>query len=289
MATSGTRLLSREEYVEQAYFFTTLAERIFQAQSAQEALTSLREEVLASTRLPWAIDFLAGELRLHGQLAPAMQRVPHYFTPFQAFLVAEAEREGGRFDFRLALEVLAREASYRANQPTPSGSFLFQFETLCRNRLGYDRGLMAMSQDPLYDSDWSEWITLVGRQIGLIDLADLIYVRSQHYLDQRQRQGLPPDDPPRPTLFSLQEGKIALAHRRKDPLWLFATFARQLSYPTVPRPQSPDESQQLWADLKARLERLESRLRLIEEENQSGIDLSRFYGPPGSDAALDNL
>jgi hypothetical protein len=30
-----------------------------------------------------------------------------------------------------------------------------------------------------------------------------------------------------------------------------------------------------------RMERLETRLKLLEEEQKGGIDLSKFYGPPG--------
>ncbi len=63
--------------------------------------------------------------------------------------------------------------------------FLYQFECLCRNRLGYDRGLSAMAEDPSYDAVWREWILTVRRQIGIIDLADLIYVRSEHYVQTR--------------------------------------------------------------------------------------------------------
>src|SRR5690349_22839637 len=99
-------MLERDEYVEQAYFFRSLLERLDQAASVQEMLGGIREEILATTNLPKAIDFLASELKHSGALGPGMKRLGHYFTPFQAFVVGESEREGGKFDFRTALEVL---------------------------------------------------------------------------------------------------------------------------------------------------------------------------------------
>ncbi|HVT26973.1 MAG TPA: hypothetical protein VHE81_03035, partial [Lacipirellulaceae bacterium] len=171
--------LGREEYVEQAHFFQALAERLEFNVPAQEVLASVREEVLATTKLPLAIDFLLGELRHEGVLGPAMTLLPHYFTPFQAFVVQESENERLRFDLRVGLEILCREAEYRANEPTQQGIFLYQFESLCRHRLGYDRGLDAISRDPALDGTWREWIRTLRRQIGMVDLADVIYVHSE--------------------------------------------------------------------------------------------------------------
>ena len=90
---------------------------------AQEVLASVREEVLATTKLPMAIDFLLGELRHEGVLGPAMARLPHYFTPFQAFVVQESENERLRFDLRVGLEILRREAEYRAEAADAAGHF----------------------------------------------------------------------------------------------------------------------------------------------------------------------
>ena len=50
--------LATEEYIKQAYFFRTLQERLGQNLSTQDILVRLREELLATTRLPLAIDFL---------------------------------------------------------------------------------------------------------------------------------------------------------------------------------------------------------------------------------------
>ena len=51
-------MLDREEYIEQAYLFRTLGERMRDGAATQEALVSLGHEVLATTKLPLAIDYL---------------------------------------------------------------------------------------------------------------------------------------------------------------------------------------------------------------------------------------
>lgn len=279
-------LLDREELVEQAYFFRALRERSAQSLATQDLLAGIREEILSTTKLPMAIDFMASELRLHGVFATAMAKLSHYFTPFQTFVIQEAEREKGKFDLSIALEILERESRYRAGEGTPQGVFIFQFETLCRNRLGYDHGLDAIAGDPLFDADWREWIQTVRRQIGMVELADLIYVRSAHYQKLRVTaagEDLPPE---RPILFGEKEGKIALANRRKDPLLLFSALERHLGYPTVPRLKPLSSADSPLPALVKRLERLELRLKLLEEEGRGGIDLSKFYG--GKISKLDD-
>ncbi len=59
---------------------------------------------------------------------------------------------------------------------------------MCRNRLNYDRGLKAMSEDAAYTTDWSQWLLIVRRQLGLVDLADLIFERSEAFVEYRQRK-----------------------------------------------------------------------------------------------------
>lgn len=282
--------LGREEYIEQAHFFGVLAERIGESVPAQEVLGTIREEVLATTKLPMAIDFLLAELRHEGVFGPAVNRLPHYFTPFQAFVINEAEHEGGKFDLRVGLEILRREAQYRAETPTQQGIFLYQFEALCRNRLGYDRGLEAIAGDPAFDESWRNWIRTIRRQVGMVDLADLIYVHSEYYRRRKGEGGGREEDNPQPStlssppLFGEREGRIALANRRKDPLFLFASLHRQLGYPDVPRPQPPEEKEALLPQLARRLELLEKRVTLVEEEQRGGFDLTQFYGPqsPGT-------
>ena len=111
---------------------------------------------------------------------------------------------------------------------------------------------------------------MVRRQIGLVDFADLIYVRSELY---RRKPG----EAERPVLFGEKEGKIALANRRKDPLFLFSALQRHLDYPSVPRPRPVDTQQYVLPQLQQKVLRLESRLKLLEEELRGGINLERFY------------
>src|SRR5437868_3880390 len=219
-------MLEREEYVEQAHLFHALGERMRQNMAVQELLVSVKEEILATTRLPLAMDYLAAELKLVGIFSTAMAKLPHYFTPFQTFVVAEAEDERGKFDLSVALKILEREAHYRAAGATPQGTFLYHFECLCRNRLGYDRGLEAIAGDPIFNTDWRDWILTVRRQVGIIDFADMIYVRSERYLQDRRRQGLSAEEEGKPALFGEREGRIAWTNRRKDPLLLFAALHR---------------------------------------------------------------
>lgn len=274
-------MLERDEYVEQAYLFRSLGERSEASASVQDLLVALREEILSTTNLPKALDFLAAELRHTGSLSAGMQRLGHYFTAFQTYVVGESERDGGRFDFRTALEVLRLEAAFRADDLSPAAGFVYQFEVLARNRLGYDKGLEAVSRDPLYDATWREWILNVRRQVGLVDLADLIFARSAYYRKLREQQGSEPESEDRPALFGEKEGRIALAHRRKDPLLLFAALQRHLNYPTVPRVLRADDQKQVLPLLVRRMERLEARLKLVEEEQRGGIDLGRFLPGPG--------
>jgi hypothetical protein len=208
--------------------------------------------------------------------------------------MSEAENDLRRFDLRIGLLILAREAKYRAAEHvTRQGLFVYQFEALCRNRLSYDVGLDAMSRDPSYDPTWSEWILTVRRQIGLVELADLIYVRSEFYVLQQERLGAGSsstpidsaavednrgrDAPAHFTLFGVQEGRIAWANRRKDPLMLFAALHRHLDYPEIPRSERIDPKERPLPALARRLEQVEGRLRLLEEEQRGGIDLTRFY------------
>ena len=142
-------LLNREEWVEQAYFFRTLRERLAQNLPAQEILQRIDMELLASTRMPMAAQFLAAEMKHTGNLASGFLRLSHYFTPFQGFVVSNAEAENLRFATETALTILEKEALYKAGGASASGLFVFQFECISRHRLGYDGGLPAMAGDPL--------------------------------------------------------------------------------------------------------------------------------------------
>ncbi|MFN6130582.1 MAG: hypothetical protein ACK6DC_23010 [Planctomycetota bacterium] len=275
--------LPREEYVEQAYLFEILWERLGHDITLQDLLVHCRYEVLATTKLPLAIDFLSTELKHSGLLAPGMRRLQHYFSPFQAFLVEQAEKDSGRFDFRTAVRILQFEAQYKASDRIdPQGLFFYHFEALCRNRLSYDAGLTAMGKDPHYDDAWREWLLVVRAQVGLIDLADLIYGRSEDFVAYRKRHLGEDAQPEYAILFGGREGKIAMANRRKELLFLFAAMQRHLGYPTVPKKELFDNTLELVPQLQRRMERLEARIKFMEEEQRQGIDITKFYGknPP---------
>ncbi len=271
-------VLEREEYVEQAYFFRVLRERMAGQVAAQDILGRLHEEILTTTRLPYAIQFLSSELKHTGLLSSGFARLPHYFTPFQAFVVSRTEQEGLRFSVETALLVLEREAQYRAAEPTAAGLFVYQFEALARNRLGYDRGLQSMAGDPLYDAAWRDYIDLVRRQIGLVDFADLVYVRSQAYVVEKRRLD-PEYRPSVPPLFGEKEGKIAKASYGRDPLFLFGALQRQLGYPEVPRARPRDDLPSQVEALKTKLQQMEQRLMLVESEVRGQVDLAQFGKP----------
>jgi hypothetical protein len=269
-------LLVREEYIEQAYFFRAYRERLEDDTPSQEILLALREEILATTSLPMAIDILRGEVLLKGRLSTAMSVLSHYFTPFQTFVLKCSEEDLARFDQRTALMVLEREAQYRTeDRYSPAGLFIYQFECLSRNRLGYADGLRAVATDPAYSEDWRTWILRLGQQIGTAEFGEFLYFRSEEHVAERRRDK-PDYQPTVPILFGRSEGRIARANRGKDPLYLFAALQRQLGYPAVPRPPRQRDFQ-LHPELEARLQRLEKRMQLAEQEQKGKFDLSEFY------------
>ena len=279
-------LLDRSEYVEQAYLFQLLRERSAEEMPMQELLEQIGYELLSTTKLPFAIDYLLTELKHSGLMSPAMTRLAHYFTPFQAFLVHQAEEETGRFTMQTALQVLEAEANYRLKECTAAGLFFFQFEVLCRNRLHYDRGLTAISFDPIFSKDWAKWILQFRAQVGLVEIADLLFLASEEYSERLIAAGQSLEGKG-PFLFGRKEGRIAFGNRRKEPLFLFGALQRHLGYPTVPRPQRRDENQDVIPQLMRRMERLESRIKLMEEERRASLDITKFYKKADSFPPLD--
>ena len=270
-------LLDREEYVEQAYFFRAYRERLADGVPSQEILAQVREELLSNTRLPVALEVIEGELLLRGQLVDGMQHLGHYFTPFQIFVIGQSEDEKAKFDQVTALHVLEKEAEYRAEEPTPQGLFIYHFEAISRNHLGYDHGLEAVAADPIYSEEFRNWILRIRTELGTIDFADMIYVRSeQMVVDQRRQRGDADWAADYPILFGAKEGRIAKANRSKDPLYMFAALQRQLHYPVVPRTQKAREIE-LDPVLERRLVIIEKRLQLAEAELKGGVDLTEFY------------
>lgn len=268
--------LDREELIEQAYFYRAFRERVLDGMPAQDVLSRIGEELLSTTRLPMAVSFLASEIKVVGLMGPAMARLSHYFTPFQTYVVGRAEEDLGRFAMDQAMLILEREAKYRADGATPAGLFVYQFETLSRNRLGFGKGLDAVAADPFFDEDWRDYINMLKSRLGDVDFADLIFVRSAFFVEQRRRQ-LPDFEPKHPVLFGQREGKIARANRGRDPLYLFSALQRQLGYPEVPRPRRPDEAEARILLLEQRVNLLENRLKAVEggEPAATGkVDLS---------------
>ena len=273
-------MLPKEEFVEQAYLFKALGERMETGHTVQELLRFVREEVLATTKLPMAIDFLLSELNHAGKMSTAMHRLTHYFAPFQAFLIGESEKDTGRFDTVSAFSILEGEARLRSEEIGPVGLFFYQFEAVCRHHLRYDHGLVAMSNDPMYDDAWKKWILNSRTQIEAVGIADLVYVNSEYYLQQQQQHQHDEFEGPEHVLFGVREGRIALANRTKDASYLFAALQRQMGYPPVPQKKRRDETIDLVPKLLKRVDQLELRIKLMEDEGRSsGIDLSQFYDP----------
>jgi hypothetical protein len=278
-------VLDREEYIEQAYFFRTFRERLIDGLPSQEILARIGEELLSTTRLPLAVSFLHVEMKGTGQMGPAMERISHYFTLFQAHVIGQSETDTNRFSMDQALLVLEREAKFKADGPSLPALFVFQFEALSRNRLGYTKGLAAMATDPFYTEDWHDYIMTLRTRLGDVDFADLIFVRSEQYVRERQR--LNPEFTPKfPTLFGEKEGKIARANRGRDPMYLFAALQRQLGYPEVPRPRRPDELEARVVLLEQKIALLENRLKSAESDVQQDVDLAQVLVKPEDTAGI---
>ena len=153
------------------------------------------------------------------------------------------------------------------------------------NETDVDKAVKAA--DDAFNADWKNWITMVSRQVGLVDLADLIYIRSSELLRRQEsrasfRKSIDTQNDENTTvqqtavLFGEKEGRIAWANRGKDPLYLFAALQRQLGYPVVPKLKRSQPQTESPALLARRIDRLELRVKLLEEETKDGIDLSQF-------------
>src|SRR6266508_474920 len=109
-----TNVHDREEYIEQVYFFRTLRERLEEKMPTQQILDHVPQEILSTTRLPMAIQFIAAEVKHTGLFSSGFTKLPHYFTPFQAFVVENTEMDKRKFSVEIAMLILEREAQYRA-------------------------------------------------------------------------------------------------------------------------------------------------------------------------------
>jgi hypothetical protein len=278
-------VLEREEYIEQAYFFHAFRERLLDGLPAQDILARIGEELLSTTRLPMAVSFLCTEIKVSGLMAPAMTRIGHYFTAFQTHVVDQAEQDTSRFAMEQALLILEREAKFKSENPPVPALFVFQFESLSRNRLGYTKGLAVMAEDPFYNEDWKDYILTLRSRLGDVDFADLIFVRSEYFVKERTR--LNPDFVPKfPPLFGEREGKIARANRGRDPMYLFSALQRQLGYPEVPRPRRPDELEARVHLLEQKIAQLENRLKAAESDIQQDDVLAQVSVRPEDTAGV---
>lgn len=274
-------MLDREEYIEQEYFFRIYRERLEENRPAQEILETIAEEVLSTTKLPMALDFLRGEIMHTGRLSEGMKRLSHYFTPFQSFIINRAESEISKFDIKIALEILEREAKFRQGQPTMGGLFIYQFECISRNRLGFLDGMQAVERDPIYNDLWRRWIRKISKLLGTIEFARLVYGSSEYHVQDLTRQGKErPVTEDSPILFGLQEGRIAKANIGKDPVYLFAALQRQLNYPGIPKLTPASELPEIPPAIEARLLKLEQQLGLLKSEVRDDLDITQFYKKP---------
>lgn len=285
MAT--TPVHPREEYVEQAYFFRLCRERLSDGRPMQELLSQIDQEILSTSRLPFAIQLMVAELRHSGQLSTACERLPHYFTPFQAYVLGQAESDTTRLTFEQALLILEREAIYRSGAATPAGLFIYEFEAMSRNRLGYREGLARIKRDGIFDDDWRDYFELVQTQLGIRELPELVFARSEHFVLKR-RQEDPDYEPSFVVLFGDREGRIAHANIGRDPIFFFSALQRQLGYPEVPRPPRQDTLLSKIDKMHRTMQRLEERLRLLEQETRGNVDLTPFMVGQDGTAPIDH-
>ena len=186
-----------------------------------------------------AISFLATEIKVVGLMAPAMARLGHYFTPFQAHVIEQAEHDVSRFAMDQGLLILEREAKLPGRRaPRPPACSSTSSRPSPGTAWATARGSTPSPTTRPTDEDWRDYIIQLRARLGDVDFADLIYIRSSYHVTERRRTH--PDYIPKfPTLFGEKEGKIARANRGRDPLYLFSALQRQLGYPEVPRPRTP--------------------------------------------------
>ena len=136
---------------------------------------------------------------------------------------------------------------------------------------------------------WRDWILKLRRQIGMVDLADVIYVHSEYYwqrAEKSQGRELPrladESESPERAGLSVEPGgrrrplrRARRPHRagqsQERPALPFSSLHRQLGYPEVPRMKPADQEKALLPQLARRLEQMETRLKILEEEQRGGL------------------
>ena len=153
-------------------------------------------------------------------------------------------------------------------------------------------------------TSWREWIRTLRRQIGMVDLADVIYVHSEYYWQRKQcgARGRPGStriheratrpagtDPPRMVgpgqcrnPLRRPRGPHRPGQSQKRSIVSVLIAAPTTGLPRSAAGQSPDKEQALLPQLARRLEQLETRLKIIEEEQRGGLDLTKFYERPAT-------
>jgi hypothetical protein len=139
-----------------------------------------------------------------------------------------------------------------------------------------------LMQDDVYNEAWKEWLTILRRQIGLVDFAEMIFYRSEFYRMKNETADVV-------SLFGEREGRIAFASRQRDPVFLFAALSRHLGYPGVPCQKRRTEEENLVPLLQQRIEHLENRLQLLEEELRGGVNLNRYFVSKSNEQAKAEL
>ena len=151
-------MLDREEYIEQAYLFRVFAERIAAGIAAQEALVSIGQEVLATSKLPMAIDYLVGELKLVGTLSTAMVRLPPLLHRLPD--LRDATGRGGGGPVRHADG--AGDARARGDLPRrggdAAGAVLLPLRVPVAEPPRLRPRPRRVAADDIFDADWKAWI-----------------------------------------------------------------------------------------------------------------------------------
>ena len=140
---------------------------------------------------------------------------------------------------RIGLEILERLAKYCAESATPAGVFLYQFETISRNRLRYDPGLAATCVDPIFDDAWREWLQMVRNQVGIVDLADLVYLRSAYHVQRREARGLGDDSPTPVVLLGEKRRENRVGEPSQGTIAAAVCLAEAPGVSSCPPPQPP--------------------------------------------------
>ena len=214
-------------------------------------------------------------------MSSAMTRLGHYFHPFQTYVIAEAESERGRFDLRIALQLLQPEADYRPEGADATGIVPVPVRIAVPQspeiRYGPDGRSPAIPSTTSHGehgfsgadgrSAWSispTWSTFGAS----------IFSRGGSNSRRKRIAGIRT-----PILFGEKEGKIAFANRQRDPLYLFSALQRHLGYPAVPRLEGIEEPDETCKASPAGLNGPNCGCKLLEEEQRGGIDLNKLYGP----------